>query len=84
MREREPDLRPVGWTMATAALLRWVGNKIVALLILFILMLMLGAALSNVANERLRVGLAVVIGIAVLFLAVLYDKGRTATTKRDS
>lgn len=81
MREREPDLRPVGWTMATAALLRWVGNKLVALLIL---MMMLGAALSNVANERLRVGLTGVIGLAVLFLAVLYDKGRTATTKRDS
>lgn len=81
MREREPDLRPVGWTMATTSLLRWVGNKLVALLIL---MMMLGAALSNVANERLRVGLTGVIGLAVLFLAVLYDKGRTATTKRDS
>lgn len=84
MQEREPDLRPVGWTMATASLLRWVGTRVVAFLILFILMLMLGVALSNVANERLRVGLTVVIGIAVLLLAVLYDKGRTATAKRDS
>ncbi|MGI8605715.1 MAG: hypothetical protein ACR2L0_00955 [Gaiellaceae bacterium] len=84
MREREPDLRPVGWTMATASLLRWVGNKLVAFAILFILMLMLGVALSNVANEGLRIALTVVIGIAVLFLAVLYDKGRTTTTKRDS
>jgi hypothetical protein len=70
--------------MATAALLRWVGNKIVALLILFILMMMLGAALSNVENEGLRIALTIVIGIAVLFLAVLYHKGRTATSKRDS
>jgi len=83
MGEREPDLRPVSWAMATATLLRWVGNKLVAFLILFILMLMLGAALSNVDNEGLRIALTVVIGIAVLLLAVLYDKGRSASTKRD-
>jgi hypothetical protein len=69
--------------MATASLLRWVGNKVVAFLILFILVMMLGVALSNVDNEGIRIALTVLIGIAVLFLAVLYDKGRTAG-KRDS
>jgi hypothetical protein len=81
MQERKPDLRPVGWTMATASLLRWVGNKIVAFLILFILVMMLGVALSNVDNEGVRIGLTVLIGIAVLFLAVLYEKGRRANTR---
>ena len=70
--------------MATASLLRWVGNKVVAFLILFILVMMLGVALSNVDNEGIRIGLTVLIGIAVLFLAVLYDKGRRTTPKRDS
>ena len=70
--------------MATASLLRWVGNKVVAFLILFILVMMLGVALGNVDNEGIRIALTVLIGIAVLFLAVLYDKGRTATPKRDS
>lgn len=70
--------------MATASLLRWVGNKVVAFLILFILVMMLGVALGNVDNEGIRIGLTVLIGIAVLFLAVLYDKGRRATPKRDS
>jgi Ca2+/Na+ antiporter len=82
MQEKEPDLRPVGWTMATASLLRWVGNKIVAFLILFILVMMLGVALSNVDNEGVRIGLTVLIGIAVLFLAVLYEKGRRANTSK--
>jgi hypothetical protein len=81
MQERKPDLRPVGWTMATASLLRWVGNKIVAFLILFILVMMLGVALSNVDNEGVRIGLTVLIGIAVLFLAVLYERGRRANTR---
>jgi hypothetical protein len=67
--------------MATASLLRWVGNKIVAFLILFILVMMLGVALSNVDNEGVRIGLTVLIGIAVLFLAVLYEKGRRANTR---
>jgi hypothetical protein len=84
VQEKEPDLRPVGWTMATASLLRWIGNKVVAFLILFILVMMLGVALGNVDNEGIRIALTVLIGIAVLFLAVLYDKGRTATPKRDS
>jgi hypothetical protein len=84
VKEKKPDLRPVGWTMATASLLRWIGNKVVAFLILFILVMMLGVALSNVDNEGIRIALTVVIGIAVLFLAVLYEKGRTATPKRDS
>jgi hypothetical protein len=70
--------------MATASLLRWIGNKVVAFLILFILVMMLGVALGNVDNEGIRIALTVLIGIAVLFLAVLYDKGRTATPKRDS
>ena len=70
--------------MATASLLRWVGNKVVAFLILFILVMMLGVALGNVDNEGIRIALTVLIGIAVLFLAVLYDKGRSATPKRDS
>jgi hypothetical protein len=70
--------------MATASLLRWVGNKVVAFLILFILVMMLGVALGNVDNEGIRIALTVLIGIAVLFLAVLYDKGRTANPKRDS
>jgi hypothetical protein len=70
--------------MATASLLRWVGNKVVAFLILFILVMMLGVALGNVDNEGIRIALTVLIGIAVLFLAVLYDKGRTATRNRDS
>jgi len=70
--------------MATASLLRWIGNKVVAFLILFILVMMLGVALSNVDNEGIRIALTVLIGIAVLFLAVLYDKGRSATPKRDS
>jgi hypothetical protein len=84
VQEEKPDLRPVGWTMATASLLRWIGNKVVAFLILFILVMMLGVALSNVDNEGIRIALTLVIGIAVLFLAVLYEKGRTATPKRDS
>jgi hypothetical protein len=67
--------------MATASLLRWVANKIVAFLILFILVMMLGVALSNVDNEGVRIGLTVLIGIAVLLLAVLYDKGRRASAK---
>lgn len=70
--------------MATASLLRWIGNKVVAFLILFILVMMLGVALGNVDNEGIRIALTVLIGIAVLFLAVLYDKGRTATPKRRS
>jgi len=70
--------------MATASLLRWIGNKVVAFLILFILVMMLGVALGNVDNEGIRIALTVLIGIAVLFLAVLYDKGRTATPKRYS
>ena len=70
--------------MATASVLRWVGNKVVAFLILFILVMMLGVALGNVDNEGIRIALTVLIGIAVLFLAVLYDKGRSATPKRDS
>jgi len=70
--------------MATASLLRWIGNKVVAFLILFILVMMLGVALGNVDNEGIRIALTVLIGIAVLFLAVLYDKGRSATPKRDS
>jgi hypothetical protein len=70
--------------MATASLLRWIGNKVVAFLILFILVMMLGVALGNVDNEGIRIALTVLIGIGVLFLAVLYDKGRTATPKRDS
>jgi len=70
--------------MATASLLRWIGNKVVAFLILFILVMMLGVALGNVDNEGIRIALTVLIGIAVLFLAVLYDKGRTATRNRDS
>ncbi len=70
--------------MATASLLRWVGNKVVAFLILFILVMMLGVALGKVDNEAIRIALTVLVGIAVLFLAVLYDKGRTATPKRDS
>jgi hypothetical protein len=84
VQEKEPDLRPVGWTMAMASLLRWIGNKVVAFLILFILVMMLGVALGNVDNEGIRIALTVLIGIAVLFLAVLYDKGRSATPKRDS
>jgi len=67
-----------------ASLLRWIGNKVVAFLILFILVMMLGVALGNVDNEGIRIALTVLIGIAVLFLAVLYDKGRSATPKRDS
>jgi len=70
--------------MATASVLRWVGNKVVAFLILFILVMMLGVALGNVDNEGIRIALTVLIGIAVPFLAVLYDKGRTANPNRDS